>query len=87
MGKILIYIYTYKQVIHLYEGASEIEVETSVGPIPMENSNGKDIIIQFESSIDSGDEFWTDSNGRQMMVFILIDFIEIKQPFEKPNRR
>jgi len=36
-----------------------------IGPIPVEDKIGKEIISRFTTTIDSGDEFYTDSNGRE----------------------
>lgn len=45
----------------LLRGAATVEVEWTVGSLP----SAQDIILLFESSIETNGVFWTDSNGRQ----------------------
>lgn len=54
-------------VTRLYRGQSHAEVEWTVGPIPFEDGLGKEVVLAYSSDVDSGDEFWTDSNGREMI--------------------
>ncbi|XP_035775636.1 lysosomal alpha-mannosidase-like [Anopheles albimanus] len=55
------------QVIRVYPGKEHVELEWLVGPIPIEDGTGKEIISRFDSSIQSDGVFWTDSNGREML--------------------
>uniref|UniRef100_A0A182U141 alpha-mannosidase n=1 Tax=Anopheles melas TaxID=34690 RepID=A0A182U141_9DIPT len=55
------------QVIRVYAGQEHVELEWLVGPIPIDDSKGKEIISRFESDIKSEGTFWTDSNGREML--------------------
>lgn len=55
------------QVIRLYDDELHVEFEWMVGPIPIDDSKGKEIITRFYSDIQSDGVFWTDSNGREMM--------------------
>ncbi|CAF1424428.1 unnamed protein product [Rotaria magnacalcarata] len=55
------------QEISLYRGASAIEVEWTVGPIPIEDNKGKEIIIRYNTNIDSGSKYYTDANGREVL--------------------
>ncbi len=50
----------------VYKDQPYAEVEWSIGPIPFQDNLGKEVILRYSSSIESGDEFWTDSNGREM---------------------
>uniref|UniRef100_A0A182QYP4 Alpha-mannosidase n=1 Tax=Anopheles farauti TaxID=69004 RepID=A0A182QYP4_9DIPT len=52
------------QVIRVYAGQEHVELEWLVGPIPIEDGIGKEIISRFESDIKSQGAFWTDSNGQ-----------------------
>lgn len=54
-------------VTRLYKGQSQVEVEWTVGPIPFEDGLGREVVLSYETDIDSGAEFWTDSNGREML--------------------
>ena len=51
----------------LYKGASSIEVEWIVGPIPIGDNIGKEIIIRYDTDIDNGRKYYTDSNGREVL--------------------
>lgn len=55
------------QVIRIYEDKSFVELEWLVGPIPIGDGIGKEIISKFSSSIESAGTFYTDSNGRDML--------------------
>ena len=53
------------QKITLYQGQPAIEFEWTVGPVPVDDGQGKEVIIRFNSSIDSDATWYTDSNGRE----------------------
>ncbi|EDW18842.1 lysosomal alpha-mannosidase [Drosophila mojavensis] len=55
------------QVIRLYEGVNRVEFEWLVGPIPIDDDNGKEIVTRFKSGLVSNGVFFTDSNGREMI--------------------
>ncbi|XP_043212637.1 lysosomal alpha-mannosidase-like [Amphibalanus amphitrite] len=55
------------QVTRLYRDQPYAEVEWQVGPIPIEDGKAKEVISRYHTDISSGDLFYTDSNGRQMM--------------------
>ncbi|XP_053661562.1 lysosomal alpha-mannosidase-like [Anopheles marshallii] len=55
------------QVIRVYAGQEHVELEWLVGPIPIDDGIGKEIISRFESDIKSDGAFFTDSNGREML--------------------
>lgn len=55
------------QVIRIYEGVNRVEFEWLVGPIPINDNIGKEVITRFTSSIKSNGVFYTDSNGREML--------------------
>ncbi|XP_055592932.1 lysosomal alpha-mannosidase-like [Uranotaenia lowii] len=55
------------QVIRVYEGDSHVEFEWLVGPIPIDDDKGKEIISRFYTDIASQGTFYTDSNGREML--------------------
>ncbi len=55
------------QEISLYRGTSAIELEWTVGPIPIEDNVGKEIIIRYNTNIDSGSKYYTDANGREVL--------------------
>uniref|UniRef100_A0A1A9UWS6 Glycosyl hydrolase family 38 C-terminal domain-containing protein n=1 Tax=Glossina austeni TaxID=7395 RepID=A0A1A9UWS6_GLOAU len=50
------------QVIRIYE-----DVNRLLGPIPIDDDIGKEVITKFRSGISNGGIFYTDSNGREMI--------------------
>ncbi|XP_073823589.1 lysosomal alpha-mannosidase-like [Musca autumnalis] len=55
------------QVIRIYEGVNRVEFEWLVGPIPIEDNVGKEVITRFTSNLKTAGVFYTDSNGREML--------------------
>jgi lysosomal alpha-mannosidase len=53
------------QVIRLSATTKHVDFEWQVGPIPIGDGVGKEIISRFESDLQSKQTFFTDSNGRQ----------------------
>ena len=54
------------QVIRLYKGQLYAEFEYTVGPIPVSDHLGKEIITRFDTEIQNGGKFYTDANGREI---------------------
>lgn len=54
------------QVVRLYKNANYAEFEHTVGPIPVADGWGKEIITRFDTNIKSAGRFYTDANGREM---------------------
>ena len=44
-----------------------MEVEWTVGPIPIEDRIGKEIILRYDSDMNNGGKYMTDANGREML--------------------
>uniref|UniRef100_T1PFV0 Alpha-mannosidase n=1 Tax=Musca domestica TaxID=7370 RepID=T1PFV0_MUSDO len=55
------------QVIRIYEGINRVEFEWLVGPIPIQDNIGKEVITRFTSNLKNSGVFYTDSNGREML--------------------
>jgi len=59
------------QVVRLYAGQGDegagAEFEWLVGPIPVADDVGKEVISRYSTNLPSGSRFWTDSNGRQWL--------------------
>ena len=56
------------QVIRLYKGQPEVEFEWVVGPIPVGDNRGKEVVVLYEvPGLATNGTFLTDSNGRQMV--------------------
>ena len=54
-------------IIRTYKTDPMIEVDWTVGPIPISDEIGKEVIIRYSSNIENNGEFVTDSNGRQLL--------------------
>jgi lysosomal alpha-mannosidase len=55
------------QTIRVYEDEEYIEFDWTVGPIPVDDNMGKEVITRFETDFKSDKTFYTDANGRQMV--------------------
>ncbi|CAF5106396.1 unnamed protein product, partial [Rotaria magnacalcarata] len=55
------------QEISLYDDAKMVEVEWTVGPIPVYDNIGKEIILRYDTDIQSDSKFYTDANGREVL--------------------
>lgn len=54
------------QVIRLRAGEPYAEFEYTVGPIPVNDGLGKEVITRFDTKIKSNKVFYTDANGREV---------------------
>ncbi|KAJ8870547.1 hypothetical protein PR048_029570 [Dryococelus australis] len=54
------------QVIRVYKQEKHIEFDWMVGPIPVDDGTGKEVISRFTTKLDSKGIFYTDANGREM---------------------
>ncbi|XP_049765840.1 lysosomal alpha-mannosidase-like [Schistocerca cancellata] len=55
------------QVIRVYKDTNHIEFEWLVGPIPVDDDIGKEIITHITTDLVNNETFYTDSNGREML--------------------
>uniref|UniRef100_A0A667WC52 Alpha-mannosidase n=1 Tax=Myripristis murdjan TaxID=586833 RepID=A0A667WC52_9TELE len=55
------------QVVRLYADSRALELEWTVGPLPVDDDLGKEVITRLDTSIDSSGIFYTDSNGREVL--------------------
>ncbi len=55
------------QEISLYDEGEFVEVEWTVGPIPIDDNLGKEIIIRYDTDIQSQLKYYTDANGREVL--------------------
>lgn len=72
------------QVVRVYKVGTlnqHVEFEWLVGPIPVEDGYGKEIISRFYTDIKNGQSFYTDSNGRE----ILKRTVDYRETFEFYN--
>ncbi|KAH9770254.1 alpha-mannosidase [Citrus sinensis] len=63
------------QVTRVYKGKDHAEIEFTVGPIPIDDGIGKEVVTQITSNMISNKTFYTDSSGR--------DFIERIRDYRK----
>ncbi|KAG8181687.1 hypothetical protein JTE90_014820 [Oedothorax gibbosus] len=56
------------QVIRLYKNSENVELKWIVGPIPVGDNVGKEIITRFDTNLKSVSSFFTDSNGREILL-------------------
>ncbi|XP_058862975.1 lysosomal alpha-mannosidase [Acipenser ruthenus] len=55
------------QVVRLYRAQNVLELEWTVGPIPVGDGLGKEIITRFDTPLKTAGLFYTDSNGREIL--------------------
>ncbi|KAL4240457.1 mannose metabolic process [Mactra antiquata] len=56
------------QVTRLYEGEKYAEIEWTVGPIPIDDKYGKEVVARFNTTLASNKIFYTDANGREVLM-------------------
>ncbi|CAG2107047.1 unnamed protein product [Medioppia subpectinata] len=62
------YIQKYlSQVIRIDHRSDTIEIDYTCGPIPVADESGKEIVFRWQTDLNTGGVFYTDSNGRQTM--------------------
>lgn len=72
------------QITRVYQNKEHAEVEFTVGPIPINDGVGKEIVTQITTTIKSNKTFYSDSNGRDFLERIR-DYrtdwdLEVNQP-------
>ncbi|XP_060096660.1 lysosomal alpha-mannosidase [Heteronotia binoei] len=55
------------QVVRLYAGQPYVELEWTVGPIPIRDGLGKEVISRLDTNLKTDGRFYTDSNGREIL--------------------
>ncbi|KAJ4843311.1 hypothetical protein Tsubulata_030219 [Turnera subulata] len=55
------------QVTRLYREKEHAEIEFTIGPIPLEDGVGKEVITQLTANMVTNKVFYTDSNGRDFL--------------------
>jgi lysosomal alpha-mannosidase len=55
------------QEISLYDDGQYVEVEWIVGPIPIDDKVGKEVILRYDTDIKSQAKYYTDANGREVL--------------------
>lgn len=44
-----------------------MEIEWTVGPVPIGDNAGKEIILRYDTDIQSAGKYYTDANGREVL--------------------
>ncbi|KAK2974186.1 hypothetical protein RJ640_021477 [Escallonia rubra] len=65
--KDVLYHCKHGQITIVYKEKEHAEVEFTVGPIPIDDGVGKEIITQIKTTMKSNRTFYTDSNGRDFL--------------------
>ncbi|XP_020290943.1 lysosomal alpha-mannosidase [Pseudomyrmex gracilis] len=55
------------QIVRIYPEEEHIEFDWLVGPIPVKDKIGKEIVTRYSSNLKTNGVFYTDSNGREML--------------------
>ncbi|XP_018301818.1 lysosomal alpha-mannosidase isoform X1 [Mycetomoellerius zeteki] len=55
------------QVVRIYSEEEHIEFDWLIGPIPVKDKIGKEIVTRYSSNLQTDKTFYTDSNGREML--------------------
>jgi alpha-mannosidase len=55
------------QVTRVYTNVEHAEIQFTVGPIPIDDSNGKEIVTKITTPLKTEKSFYTDSNGRDFL--------------------
>jgi len=57
-----------KQTTRVFMNQPYVEIEYTVGPVPIDDGKGKEIVTKLCSPIKSSGMFYTDSNGREFLA-------------------
>jgi lysosomal alpha-mannosidase len=55
------------QQINILNEIPTIEFEWTIGSIPIDDKIGKEIILRYDTDIQSASKFYTDANGREVL--------------------
>jgi len=56
-----------KTTTRIHEGVPYIEIEYQVGPIPIDDGRGKEVVTRYNTGVKNDATFFTDSNGREFI--------------------
>jgi len=57
-----------KQITRITKGQPYIDIDYTIGPIPIDDGKGKELVTRFISNIANNGTFYTDSNGREFLL-------------------
>jgi len=55
------------QQVNILNEIPTIEFEWTIGSIPIDDKIGKEIILRYDTDIQSASKFYTDANGREVL--------------------
>ncbi|XP_027202659.2 lysosomal alpha-mannosidase-like [Dermatophagoides pteronyssinus] len=55
------------QIIRMDKYNDNVEFDFVVGPIPVNDQIGKEIVVRYKTDLENDETFYTDANGRQML--------------------
>jgi len=55
------------QTIRLVNGSDYVHLETTIGPIPIADGLGKEVVARYATGLHTGQYFYTDTNGLEML--------------------
>ncbi|GAB4847368.1 hypothetical protein Ancab_026426 [Ancistrocladus abbreviatus] len=55
------------QITRLYKGKDHVEVEYVIGPIPVDDNIGKEVVTKITTTMQTNKTFYTDSSGRDFI--------------------
>ncbi|GJQ83733.1 hypothetical protein Trydic_g20609 [Trypoxylus dichotomus] len=55
------------QIVRAYKDEAFIEFDWLIGPLPINDVNGKEVITRYSTDLKTHSTFYTDSNGREML--------------------
>lgn len=55
------------QEVTLYDDGEYVEVDWTIGPINVNEGLGKEVILRYDTDIQSQGKFYTDANGRELL--------------------
>ncbi|ETW07207.1 hypothetical protein H310_01796 [Aphanomyces invadans] len=61
--------------LHVWD--KSIVVEWTVGPIPIDDGQGKEVILRFDTSVQSEKTWYTDSNGLEFVKRVAANYVPI----------
>nr|KAG5714609.1 hypothetical protein BaRGS_000097 [Batillaria attramentaria] len=55
------------QTVRIYDDQRFVEFQWTVGPIPIDDMKGKEVISRFSTNLQTNGVFYTDANGREVL--------------------
>ena len=56
-----------RTITRILSGLPYVEVEYTIGPVPISDGRGKEVVTRFNTPLSTDNTFFTDSNGREFM--------------------